>query len=119
VFKITFTIVPEAGFADGSKDERCDTPVGFAREEFREGDRRIAWWARVNPRFQSYVEEFVLRWTAPNGRVVQEEAVDEYSQLVVGSILAFENGAAAGEWTAELLLGDDLVDRRKVAVRAR
>jgi predicted Zn-dependent protease len=119
VFKLTFTIVPEAGFADGSKDEHRDTPVGFAREEFREGDRRIAWWARVNPRFQSYVDEFVLRWTAPDGRVVQEEAVDEYSRLFVGSILALENGAAAGEWTAELLLGEELVDRRKVAVRAR
>jgi len=119
VFKLTFTIVPEAGFADGSKDEHRDTPVGFAREEFREGDRRIAWWARVNPRFQSYVEEFALRWTAPDGRVVQEAAVDEYSRLVVGSILALENGASAGEWTAELLLGEELVDRRKVAVRAR
>jgi tetratricopeptide (TPR) repeat protein len=119
VFKLTFTIVPEAGFADGSKDEHRDTPVGFAREEFREGDRRIAWWARVNPRFQSYVDEFALRWTAPDGRVVQEASVDEYSRLVVGSILALEDGASAGEWTAELLLGEELVDRRKVAVRAR
>jgi predicted Zn-dependent protease len=119
VLKLTFTIIPETGFADGSEDEHGDTPVGFAREEFREGDRRIAWWARVNPRFQSYVEEFVLRWTAPDGRVVQEKAVDEYSRPFVGSILALENGAAAGEWTTELLLGEELVDRRKVAVRAR
>jgi predicted Zn-dependent protease len=119
VLKLTFTIVPEAGFADGSRDERGDTPVGFAREEFREGDRRIAWWARIHPRFQSYIEALALRWTAPDGRVVQEEAVDEYSRPLVGSILALDDGATAGEWTAELLLGDELIDRRTATVRAR
>jgi len=119
VLKLTFTIIPEAGFADGSEDDDCDTPVGFAREEFREGDRRLAWWARVNPRFQSYIETFALRWTAPDGRVVQEEDVDEFSRPTIGSVLALEEGATAGEWTAELLLGDEVVDRRKVAVRAR
>jgi predicted Zn-dependent protease len=119
VLKLTFTIIPETGFADGSEDEHGDTPVGFAREEFREGDRRIAWWARVNPRFQSYVEMFELRWTAPDGRVVQEEDVEEYSRSSIGSVLALEEGATAGEWTAELLLGDEVVNRRKVAVRTR
>lgn len=119
VLKLTFTIVPEAGFADGSRDERGDTPVGFARGEFREGDRLLAWWARINPRFQSYVESFALRWTAPDGRVVQEEAVDSYSRLLVGSILALEDGATAGKWAAELLLGDERIDRRTVTVRAR
>jgi len=119
VLKLTFTIIPETGFADGSEDEHGDTPVGFAREEFREGDRRIAWWARVNPRFQSYVEMFELRWTAPDGRVVQEEDVEEYSRSSIGSVLALEEGATAGEWTAELLLGDEVLNRRKVAVRSR
>jgi predicted Zn-dependent protease len=118
VLKLTFTIIPEAGFADGSEDEHGDTPVGLAREEFREGERRIAWWARVHPRFQSYVETFALRWTAPDGRVVQEEGVDEYSRSSIGSILELEEGATAGEWTAELLLGEEVLDRRKVAVLA-
>jgi tetratricopeptide (TPR) repeat protein len=119
VFKLTFTIVPEAGFADGFEGEDRGTPVGRACEEFREGDPRIAWWARVNPRFQSYVESFVLRWTAPGGRVVQEKPVKKYARPFIGSILALEDGATAGKWTAELLLRDDLVDRRTVVVRAR
>jgi predicted Zn-dependent protease len=119
VLKLTFTIIPEAGFADGSEDERGDTPAGFSREEFREGDRRIAWWARVHPRFQSYVDAFELRWTAPDGRVVQQEDVEEYSRSAIGSVLALEQGATAGEWTAELLLGDEVVDHRKVAVLPR
>jgi predicted Zn-dependent protease len=119
VLKLTFTVVPEAGFADGSDDEQRDTPVGFSREEFREGDRHIAWWARINPRFQSYIKSFRLRWISPEGRVIQEKNVDEYSRSTVGSVLALENGAVAGEWTAELLLGDDVIDRRKVPVLAR
>jgi predicted Zn-dependent protease len=119
VFKLTFTIVPEAGFADGSEDEDGDTPVGFARAEFREGVRRIAWWADLNPRFEHFIESFVLRWTAPDGRVMQEGGVEEYGDRVVGSILELEEGAAAGTWTAELLLRGEGVDRRTVVVRPR
>jgi len=117
--KLTFTIVPNAGFADGSEGDDGDTPVGIAREEFLEGDRRMAWWASVNPRFRSYVRSFVLRWTAPDGRVVQEDAVDKYPGLFIGSILEIEGGATVGKWTAELLLPDASVDRRTVAVRPR
>jgi predicted Zn-dependent protease len=119
VFKLTFTIVPETGFADGSEDEGGDTPVGLSREEFLEGDRRMAWWARINPRFHPYVDSFVLRWTAPDGRVIQEEDVEKYPRSVVGSILELEDGATAGKWTAELLLREESVDRRTVAVRPR
>jgi len=119
VLKLTFPVVPEAGFADGSDDRHGDTPVGFSRQAFREGDRRIAWWARIHPHFQSYVKSFSLRWISPDGEVVQEQSVDEYSRSTVGSVLALEDGAAAGEWTAELLLGDDVLDRRTVAVLAR
>jgi len=119
ILKLTFTIVPEAGFADGLRDKHADTPVGWAQQVFREGDERIAWWAELNPRFASYSDAFVLRWTAPDGHVVQQEEVDQFSGPYIGSVVKFENGAEPGVWTAELLLGEDMVDRRSVDVRPR
>jgi hypothetical protein len=93
--------------------------VGWAQQVFREGDERIAWWAELNPRFASYSDAFVLRWTAPDGHVVQQEEVDQFSGPYIGSVVKFENGAEPGVWTAELLLGEDMVDRRSVDVRPR
>jgi tetratricopeptide (TPR) repeat protein len=115
VVKLTFTIVLEAGFADGSG--AGDTPVGVACPEFQEGDRQLAWWARIHPRFRHFSDTFVLRWTAPDGRVVREEPVEKLDGLAIGSILELDDGAATGTWTAELLLRGDSIDRRSVAVR--
>lgn len=118
VFKLTFAILSEVGFADGSGDEAAGTPLGAPREAFRAGVHRMAWWARLNPRFRSYSEQFVLRWTGPEGRVVQEEEVDRFEGSVIGSVLKLRDGARPGEWSAELLLADELVERSTVPVRA-
>ena len=58
-------------------------------------------------------------WTAPDGSVAQEETVEEFSGPFIGSVLKFRGGAPAGTWIAELRLGEDMVDRRTVEVRAR
>jgi tetratricopeptide (TPR) repeat protein len=117
VFKLTFTILLEVGFADGEKDG--ETPAGAARDSFAEGASRLAWWARLNPRFRHWSEHFSLRWTAPDGRVMQDEEIDELADDALRSRLDLEPGAAAGTWTAELHLRGESVDRRNVEVRPR
>jgi len=117
IFKLIFTILPEAGFADGGR--RGDTPVGDSREVFVEGDSRLAWWGRVNPRFRGYVEAFVVRWTDPRGRVVKEDFVEAFGSTRFGSVLELDDGATPGTWTVDLLLGTDRVERQTVMVRPR
>jgi len=119
ILKLTFTVIPEAGFAVGVPDAHAETPLGPARQAFRAGDERMGWWARVSPRFNSYSDAFRLRWTAPDGHVAQQEEVDRYSGPYIGSVLEVAGGVGPGVWTAELLLGDDTVDRRSVEVRSR
>jgi len=75
VFKLTFSILLEVGFGDG--EEGGETPVGAARDGFAEGASQLAWWARVSPRFRHWTDDFSLRWTAPDGRVVQDDEVEK------------------------------------------
>jgi predicted Zn-dependent protease len=117
VVKLTFAIVAEAGFADGSGSGA--TPLGVARSEFREGDRRLAWWARIHPRFRHFRDTFALRWIAPDGQVAQEDRVEALADSAIGSILELDDGAPSGTWTAELLLREDSIDRRTVTVQPR
>jgi len=117
VFKLTFAILIESGFADGGK--KGDTPVGTSRESFDASDRRMAWWGRVNPRFRAYVERFVVRWSDPSGRVVQEEYADEYGRTRVGSLVELDTDPAIGIWSADLLLDGERVERFEVAVTGR
>jgi len=115
IFKMIFTILPESGFADGGRGR--ETPAGAARDAFAEGDERLAWWGRVSPRFGGYVEHFEVRWVAPDGRVAQQDPVDEHGAYGFSSELEFDDGATPGTWTVELLLGTDTVTRETVTVQ--
>ena len=118
ILKLTFRVVPEAGFADGSEVEGADTPAGFSREAFRVGDRAMAWWARLGPRFTGYADRITVRWTDPTGSVVQEEPAEPRGRPYIGSSLAFDAAGVrpAGAWTVEARLEDDVIDRRTVQV---
>ncbi len=112
--KLTFTILLETGLADGIAGAGSDTPLGDTREDFQQGVDRIAWWGRLGNRFSSYADQITVRWTDPEGQVVQEMAVKRYAKPYVGSVLelAAPATAATGEWTVEARIDDDLLDRR-------
>jgi tetratricopeptide (TPR) repeat protein len=118
ILKLTFTVVPEAGFADGSEVEGADTPVGFSREAFQVGDRAIVWWARLGPRFMGYADRITVRWTDPAGSLVQEGPADQLGRPYIGSSLAFDAAGvrSTGAWTMEARLENDVIDRRTVQV---
>lgn len=118
VFKLTFDSIAEAGFADGSEAEGSDSPLGSSQTEFTTDARRIAWWAKLGSRFESYSHLLVVRWLDPAGDVAQEEAAQELGGAVIGSVIDFEEGGIdVGQWSVELLLENEVIERRSIAVR--
>jgi predicted Zn-dependent protease len=119
VEKLTFGVVEEAGFADGSTERGTDTPAGFSRETFREGDAQMRWWARLAKHFAGYAGEVSVRWIDPTGQVVQEEPAERIRGPYIGSRLEFgESGARpAGSWVLEARLKEDVIERRSVEVQ--
>jgi hypothetical protein len=79
----------------------------------------MAWWGRLNPRFRDYAERFVVRWSDPDGRVVQEKPVEEFGGIRIGSVLKLDADPTPGTWTAELLLHGERVERFRVPVEPR
>ncbi len=118
IFKLTFASVEEAGFADDSDGKGIDTSTGGTETELAAGVSRLAWWARVGSRFLQYTDDFVVRWIEPSGDVAQEDAAEDRGGNLIGSVLELGEAetVAAGRWTVELVLENDVVDRRTVMI---
>jgi len=122
IFKLTFPVLTETGFADGSESKDGDTPFGASRTEFTTEAKRFAWWGKLGSRFRDYSDRFVVRWRSPDGRVVQQEPALERGGPVIGSVIEVQSAAAAaseiGEWAVELVLEDEVLERDAIDVRA-
>jgi predicted Zn-dependent protease len=116
VSKLTFGVIRESGLADGRMGPDADTPVGASRERFPRGSPRLAWWARLGPRFVPYADRMKVRWIDPAGRVLQDAAADRLRKPYVASILELADTAAPGDWNVEVRLQEDLIERRSVPV---
>ena len=115
--KLTFQTILAAGFTDGSKANSRRPPPGRARDTFTVGDARMLWWARLGETFVPHASRVTVRWTNPEGVVVQENTAEPVPMTFITSVLEFDAaGAPAGEWTVEALLDDDVVDVRNVRV---
>ena len=122
--KLTFQVVLEAGFTDGSqaagKHDRKRRPPGRQRTAFTVGDTRMLWWARLGETFVPHASRVTVVWKNARGVVVQEETVESAQKSVITSVLEFgAEGATAGEWTVEALLDGDVIDARKTRVLPR
>jgi predicted Zn-dependent protease len=119
VEKLTFSVIDQSGFADGFDGKNAETPLGAARESFREDDLQLAWWAKMGPHFVPFADQLTVRWIAPDGRMVRDEAVAQLRKPYVGSVLeTVSNGVEPGYWTIEVLLDGDRIERRTVRVDA-
>jgi predicted Zn-dependent protease len=141
IYKLTFVPIEACGFAEGSLSDAIDaasdaldaasddsTPgfdestAGFdepTAAEFSTGISRIAWWARLGPRFRQYADEFDVRWIEPSGKIALEKSAKKRSADTIGSVLEFgrKKPAVAGRWTLELVLEDNAVDRQTFVIR--
>jgi len=120
VEKLTFSVIDQSGFADGIDAKEAATPLGAPRESYREGDPKLAWWGRMGPHFVPFADQVTVRWIAPDGRTVRDEAVAKLRKPYIGSVLeAPGGGVEPGYWTVEVLLDGDRIERRSVRVEAR
>jgi len=118
---LVFPVLTETGFADGAEGEgEGDTPLGHGQEVFPPGASRVAWWARLHPRYGAYAERMTVRWIAPNGAVVRETPVERRSRSYVVSVLELPASGAAetGKWTAEARFEDEVLARQSFRIQA-
>jgi predicted Zn-dependent protease len=121
IFKLTFASVEESGFVDTSGGGGFDAASGSTETEFAVGVSRLAWWARIGSRFVEYTDDFVVRWTGPSGEVAQEGDPKNRGGNLISSELKLKDAAtlAAGRWTVELVLEDDVIDQRTLLIRPK
>jgi len=141
IYKLTFVPIEASGFAESSisdaidaasdaLDAASDEPIAGSAEpnadaaeptvaEFATGVSRIAWWARLGPRFRQYSDEFDVRWIEPSGRIALERSAKTRGSGMIGSALEFgrKKPAVAGRWTLELVLEDEVIDRQTFAIQ--
>jgi len=127
IYKLTFVPIEASGFADSSLpdaiDAALDEPSAISDEpitaEFFTDISRIVWWARLGSRFRQYADEFDVRWIEPSGKVALEKSAKKREAHMIGSVLEFgrRKSAAAGRWTLELVLENDVVDRQTFVIR--
>lgn len=76
----------------------------------------MGWWARLGPHFVPHGDRLQVRWIDPDGTVVQEEPVVRLRRIWVDSTLERAEGLAAGRWSVEARLDDDLIRTDSVVV---
>jgi predicted Zn-dependent protease len=114
---LIFPVLLEVGTADADPEANA-TPLGRPQDSFGPDTRRMAWWARLHPRYDSYPERMRVRWIDPSGALVAETPVKSYKRRFVGSVLEVPEAAAAvGEWSAEASFEDEVLDRRSFRVQ--
>jgi predicted Zn-dependent protease len=112
---LTYPVIAEAGFADGSETKGADTPAGRSREEFAAETREVTWWARVEPEWLERRGDIELIWSDPSGRVVQQAAAEAIRRPFVRATLQLED-APPGIWQVEARLDQETIDRRTFRV---
>jgi predicted Zn-dependent protease len=120
IYKLTFEPIEESGFAAEGSDNDAIAPTQETDiPEFSTQITEISWWAQLGSRFRQYANEFEVRWIDPSGKLSQEKRVKKRSAERISSVLKFgdEGATAAGRWTLELVLEDNVVERQRVLIR--
>jgi hypothetical protein len=93
--------------------------AGVSRDEIPAGAPRIAWWGKLAPRFDAFLERVSLRWIDPAGRVRATAPAERLERPYVGGALDVAGDpGVVGIWTVEALIDDDVIDRRTVRVQS-
>lgn len=114
VVKLTFPVVVESGLT-GAPDPGAD-PLGLPVEHYARGARTLTWWGRLGARYRDHIDTLSVRWLAPGATSGSDTPLRVDGDVVASTLELPAPGAAAGSWTLEIRLGDDVVLRRSVAV---
>ncbi|MDH3686437.1 MAG: M48 family metalloprotease [Myxococcales bacterium] len=109
---LTHPPVTDAGLADGSPDD--ETPAGRARTEFTSADPVVAWWARIDKRYDPVRARIRVRWIDPLGETVLEDPVERLWWRRVSARLEFTEAQRNrfGIWRVEASVDGQVIDRR-------
>ncbi len=115
--KQTYDVLFATGVSEA--DSRGRPMVGVSREEIPAGVARIAWWGKLSPRFDEFLDRISVRWTDAEGRVRGSAAAERLERPWVGSVLDLSGAPAApGLWSVEALIDDDVIDRRSFRIHS-
>ena len=117
-YKLTFKAIEQSGLADGSNERGADTVAGYSREQFGAGDEKAVWWGRLNAHYSDHRDKLRVRWTGPAGEVLHTDAGEALSAPLLVSELSLEDfrSVSPGSWSVEVLVDDDVVDRKTFRV---
>jgi predicted Zn-dependent protease len=119
VEKLTFTLVEAAGFATGHRTDGAATPLGDVVDRYPADAESLVWWGRIGLRFLEHAERMRATWIGPDGQPAAELPLRTYSRPYVGTVWSPETHMARGDWTVEVRLDDDVIDRRVVRLEPR
>jgi predicted Zn-dependent protease len=114
VVKLTFPVIVESGLT-GPPPPGAG-PLGLPVERFAPGARRLTWWGRLGPRFTAHADDLRARWLAPGDSVGRDTAFEAEQDVVATFLELPAPGAAAGDWTLEIRLGETRVARQRIPV---
>lgn len=99
----------ETSFADARAESVHDRPAARL-DVFPAETAGVAWWGRLRDRYDGYAERLRVRWRGPRG-VRAETPVEAADRGWARSVLELPPDAAPGEWKAEVLYQDDVLER--------
>lgn len=111
--KLTFTVVEQTGFADPRRSG--DTPFGERVDALPAGAPKLAWWARLGPRFVGQPDRWSVHFESPGGDRL--EAKVKADAEFIGATLSLPP-QPGGSWTAVARLDGDEFVRRSLRVEA-
>lgn len=117
VVKLTFGVIAEAGFGDGTSASSGGTPAGKSVERYPLDAQRLVWWGRVSGPVLHQKDRIRIRWRDPTGSIIRESAAQDAGRVHLTSRLAMP-GALPGVWIVEVILDESVVYRSAIRVGA-
>lgn len=101
---LVFPVIGDSGITVAANLRDLGRREEGSRNAFSAADGRLAWWARVSPRWVPNLDRLQLRWVDPSGSVVQEGSVERLSRAHAAAFLEIGPAARSGSWRVDALL---------------
>jgi predicted Zn-dependent protease len=114
---LTHPPVTAAGLADGTRSN--ETVVGQERQDFSSADIEVAWWARIDKRYDPVRARIRVRFIDPLGDTAQEGPIHLHWKRRVSARLPLEGPLREryGIWRVEASIDGQVIDRRTFRYR--
>lgn len=115
IIKLTFGVIAEAGFGNGTSQSSGGTPAGESVERYPLEPQQMAWWGRVSGPVLPEKDQIRIRWRNPAGKIVSDALAEDAGRVHLISRLTMPQ-FDPGEWIVEVLLDQSVVYRSAIRV---